>query len=173
MRFFSSLLLTAAVGLLPLLASAQVVTDAARATVARDSVLQASTHYQQLIEQASQRFEMRTPHLGKRRRVVRGYALVTQVGGHQFAAPRRMLAWKHVTRTYRTGAVREDYTGYLNGRLVLEEHRTNQQPDYIRLYYLPKPGDTSSARPRRGELTREGYVHWGRDLFVLPKPARG
>ncbi|RAK64523.1 hypothetical protein [Hymenobacter edaphi] len=177
-RIFLTTVAAAAFSLLPRFTQAQLVTDNARATQARDSVLLRANSYRQTIEQQAARFDVRAHYLGKRRRVVRGYALKKSTNPNSLNAgvvsTKRERAWKHVTRTLATGVVRERYLGYLDGQKVLEETRTNHQTTYVRLHRVIRvPGiNLVTGRARLGLLTSEGYVQWGREQFLLSAPTK-
>lgn len=166
MRLFTSLLLAAGASLLPLLASAQLITDPARATVARDSVLLMATQYRQTVEQKAGAFRVGTPHQGLRRRRAKGY-YVQQAKG---SITTRQLAWKQRVRQLRTGVVRERYKAYIDGRKVMTATFTNQQLNYVDLRRLVYIGPTLVGQERLGLLTREGYVRWRKEQFLLPAP---
>ncbi|MCC3156052.1 hypothetical protein LJ737_02330 [Hymenobacter sp. 15J16-1T3B] len=170
--------MAAVLSLLPRLTQAQAVTDVARATQARDSVLLRANTYRQTIEQQAARFDVTVHRLGKRRRVVHGYYLKKSTNPNSLNAgvvsTKREKAWKHVTRTLATGVVRERYLGYLDGQKVLEETRTNHQTTFVRVSRVVRASGINlvMGRARQGLLTSEGYVQWGREQFLLTAPTK-
>lgn len=157
----------AALALLPGAAQAQLLNpDATRAQQARDSVLLTANQYRHDIEQRATRFKVRTRRLGARRRVVRGYApKSTDVSV-------KLLAWKHVSRTLRNGTVHERYVGYSDGVKILQESRTNERVNLVRLSQVVRTGGIIMGRTPAGELTREGYVWWRKRQYVPTAPTK-
>ena len=159
---------------LPELTQAQIVSNTSQGLAARDSVLARANQFHQLIEQKAARFDVSVIRLGKRRRVVRGYYIAKPVNGLTNVSSQKQRAWKHVARTLRTGVVRERYVGYIEKQKVLEETRTNQQLNYVRvgrLVYAPNTKYVVGRAPQ-GLLTKEGYVQWGREQYVLAVPSK-
>lgn len=173
-RFLLSTAAASALALLPQLTQGQIIANAPQGLAARDSVLARATQYHQLIEQRAARFNVSTMRLGKRRRVVRGYYVEKPANNLTSVSSSKQRAWKHVSRTLRTGVVRERYVGYLERQKVLEETRTNQQLNYVRvsrLVYMPNIKLVMGRAPL-GMLTKEGYVQWGREQYVLTTPGK-
>lgn len=149
-------------------ASAQLITDAAQATAARDSLLQlAATTRLELAQQTS--FVLSTPN--KRRcHVVRGYRYSTNTNSSEYKK-RKVLVWQHRTTYRRNGRVQEKYAAYLHDRRILNERWLNNQPLWISIN-RPQDLKTTSFLPGQpafiGTYVQGGYLSWNAKKYLLP-----
>ncbi|QIL76461.1 hypothetical protein [Hymenobacter sp. HDW8] len=166
--------------MISLSAQAQVINDPLIAAAARDSLLQQADAIRQQIAKNAGRFTVSAPRTATARHVVRGYYFTSGIlptnssgspaksSGTVFKAGQ--LAWKHVTKTYLSGATNERYTGYANnGLVVLRERRHNGSVTWLNLNATtPLEGQKAKA-VSTGTYTCEGYVRWGRKLYLAPR----
>ncbi|OON70936.1 hypothetical protein B0919_02725 [Hymenobacter sp. CRA2] len=158
--------------LLPLLAPAQVITDATRAAAARDSVLHQATAIRQNLESHTSSFRMQARRLGTRRTITRGYAALSQASNTSMGEGRlskRVLLWKQTVVHRRGGSTVETFRGFSNRQPVLWETRHNGRVTYQRLLQLK--GNTPTSNKGGYGVLNGSYVHWNREQFILPAPS--
>jgi hypothetical protein len=172
MQVITRLTLAAAGALLPFLASAQVVTDPAKAAAARDSVLQQAAQTRQLLEKQTSSFEVRARRLGKRRLVTRGYASTAKTSSSvmsQGVSSKEVLLWKRVSWQRRNGNVEETFRSYGNQQPSLRQSHHNGQLTFLEvMQYRKREFVSRPVTVKRGLLTRNGYVRWGGTSYILP-----
>ncbi|NVO83597.1 hypothetical protein [Hymenobacter terrestris] len=146
-------------------ASAQAITDAARATAARDSLMRAvESIHAQLVQKTG--FVLKTPNR-KRRHLVSGNYITPRIIDAETGQKRQFVLWKHRTIYRRNGRIEEKYTAYQPGGLLLQERRLNGQ--IIWLVLSPRRSD-AVANPllRYARYIRGGYLLWNQRQYVLP-----
>lgn len=165
-------LLAAGASLLPLLASAQLITDPTRATAARDSVLQQASALRLQLEQQTKKPTIKAPFKGVRRVVTRGYRVRANRQDPTTATSHVQLVWKCVTRVRRTGSTVEKFKGYADGRLALREVRVDGQVRYLEVQtFRLLPAVQGPTPSYRSLLTANGLVLWRQDYYQLPATA--
>ncbi|WP_310391446.1 hypothetical protein [Hymenobacter sp.] len=167
-------------GLLALLlfaasAQAQFITDPARATAARDTLLREAQQLRQRVEQTTRRFSTNARGRSRKRVVVVGEvdptlaAGVPAPGQPQPVQPR--IRWKHVTRYRRNGRVQERFRAWLDNNTLLDERRLNGTVLWLSLP-LPYSSPLGVVMRHRGFYLRTGYLVYDKDVYVLPQPAQ-
>jgi hypothetical protein len=169
-------------GLLALLfcaasAQAQFITDPARATAARDTILHEALLLRQRAEQTTRVFATNARGHSRKQVVVSGTVDPTlvatapasaQAQAQAQAVPPR-IKWMHFTRYRRNGRVQERFRIWLNGNILLDERRLNGA-----VLWLSIPAqyrDAMGLRMRhRGLYLRMGYLLYDKEVYVLPPP---
>ncbi len=166
-------------GLLALLlcaasAQAQFITDPARATAARDTILHEALLLRQRAEQTTRVF-VTNARRRQKRIVISGTvdpALLapTSTSGPTRPVPPR-IRWQHVTHYRRNGRVQERFRIWLSSNIVLDERRLNGT-----VLWLSVPAQYSAAMGlplrHRGFYLRTGYLLYDKDVYVLPPPVQ-
>ena len=154
-------------------AHAQIITDPARATAARDTLLRQAEHLRQRAGQASIFFTTNARSRNKRRVVVQGIvrfqsapsapAIVRQ---NQWAPD--STTWRHVTRYRRNGRVQEKFQIIMAHHTLLKESRLNGSVVWLSIPVAYSKAMNLVVR-HRGLYLRTGYVLLDKDEYMLPK----
>ena len=166
-------------GLLALLlvagtARAQLITDPARATAARDTLLQQSAQLRLRAEQTTASFTTNSRNRGRRRVVVLGVsrqnsATLPNTGVRLTDWAPDNVVWRHVTRYRRNGRVVERYILSMGHQTVLRERRLNGNVIWLSIP-VAQPRVMGTAIRHRGLFLRTGYLVLDQSQYVLPRP---
>lgn len=156
--------------LLPVAAHAQTVTDLAKATAARDSLLQMAASTRLELNQTT-KFELTAPRMGVRRHVVQGYNPAANPNKLPQDRLQRLNVWKQKTVYLRNGQVKETFVAKVNGQKILQERRLNGSTIWLK---LGRGQDLYNKTPATnkyfsGTYTRDGYFSWNGTQYALPK----
>ncbi|WP_201978302.1 hypothetical protein [Hymenobacter rubidus] len=163
-----------ALGLLAAPAHAQLITDPARATAARDTLLHQAALLRERAVQTSAFFTTNVRGDNRRRVVVQGKSAFksappapTSVRQAQWAPDN--IAWRHITRYRRNGRVQERFRITMDGKTLLKEHRLNGAVQWL---YIPVAYSSAIglAVHHRGFYLLTGYVLLDKEQYALPKP---
>jgi hypothetical protein len=155
---------------------AQIITDPARATAARDTLFQQAAQLRQLAEQTSPFFKTNVRGRSRRRVVVMGISrqasgILPAAGIRQTQWAPDNVAWRHVTRYRRDGRLIEWYRLTMGNKVLLKESRLDGS-----VIWLSIPIAYSNAMGKnirhRGLYLRTGYLMLDKDQFALPKPLK-
>jgi hypothetical protein len=154
-------------------AHAQLITDPARATAARDTLLHQAAQLRLRAEQTSALFATNARNRGRRRMAVVGVShqnsatLPTAGIRHTQWAPDNVV-WRHVTRYRRNGRVVERYRLSMGHQTVLKERRLNGSVIWLSIP-VAHSNVMGTAIRHRGLFLRTGYVILDNDQYVLPR----
>ena len=154
-------------------AHAQLITDPARATAARDTLLHQAAQLRLRAEQTTAVFKTNAQGRSRRRVVVLGISQrnsATQTTGvRQSQWASNNVVWRHVTHYRRNGLLQERYRLSIGHKTLLNERRLNGN-----IIWLSIPMATTNvlgtALQHRGLFLRTGYIMLDKDEYVLPKP---
>jgi len=147
----------------------QPITEPARASAARDSLLRATAATRL---EATQRtgFVLTTSRQGKRKHVVRGFQNVANPQNLPENRLKKNLIWKQKTIYRRNGQVLETYVAQLGNRKVLQETKLNDNTLWIK---LSQPTNLANAAKNTEvveyEYMRGGYFTWRGQQYAQPK----
>jgi hypothetical protein len=166
-------------GLLALLlvagtARAQLITDPARATAARDTLLHQAAQLRLRAEQTSASFTTNSRGRSRRRVVVLGIsrqnsATLPNNGVRQTQWAPDNVVWRHITRYRRNGRVLERYRISMGHQTVLNERRLNGNVIWLSIP-IAYSNVMGTAIRHRGLFLRTGYVVLDLSQYVLPQP---
>ena len=151
-------------------AQAQLITDPARATAARDTLLREAQRLRLLVAQGTPVFITNASYRNRRRVVATGTfvptpaVMVPSVIGQRVALS---ATWKHVTHYRRNGRVQEKFRLRLDGQVLLDERRIDGA---VRWLSLAASGARGGLPARHlGLYLQTGYVFCDGAACVLPR----
>lgn len=152
---------------------AQLITDPARATAARDTLLQQAAQLRLRAEQTSAFFTTNAHARSRRRMVVMGISRqnsgtlpTTNVRQSQWG--RDNTTWRHVTRYRRDGRVLERYRLTMGYQTVLKERRLNGAVIWLSIPVAYSKVMGTAIR-HRGLFLRTGYLTLDNSEYALPR----
>jgi hypothetical protein len=155
-------------------ARAQLITDPARATAARDTFLHQAAQLRLRAEQTSAVFKTNAQGRSRRRVVVLGIsnhnnATRTTTGVRQTQWAPNNVVWRHVTRYKRDGRLLERYRLSIGHKILLSERRLNGNVIWLSIP-VAYTNALGTAIRHHGLFLRTGYLLLDKDEYVLPKP---
>lgn len=154
---------------------AQLITDATRATAARDTLFQQAHLLHQEAEQLASTFKPKIKRAG-RRHVTRGYASKMAAADPTVSRSKSanvVTVWRQTTIHRRNGAVEERYELRKNGQVALRERHLNGALTYLRVYPHPRVVLSGTIYPNHaGIYLAEGFLQLDQDRYLLPAATR-
>ncbi|WP_460613170.1 hypothetical protein [Hymenobacter seoulensis] len=147
---------------------AQVITDQARATTARDSLMQvAAATRAELLQRTG--FIVKAPRMGARRHIIRGYVIPAYAQNLPENRSKRNLVWEQKTVYRRNGQVAERYVARLKGQPVLRERRLNGTTLWLSLNRPQNLAEANGATSNAiyGTYVRDGYFNLGSKRYLI------
>ena len=152
-------------------AQAQLITDPARATAARDTLLHEAQRLRLVATQNTPFFVSNGRHRNPRRVQVTGTFAPKPTVLVRSVVDQRVLAivtWEHITRYRRNGQVQEKFRIWYAGDLLLDERRLDGT---VRWLSLPASGAAGGLPARHlGLYLQTGYLYCDGAAYVLLSP---
>ncbi|WP_375436193.1 hypothetical protein [uncultured Hymenobacter sp.] len=155
----------------PISVPAQIITDATKATAARDSLFSQVAVARQQIEQKARVVITKANRAGARRIMVQSYyASRTYYLDNLSPTKRTEMAWEHKIVHRHNGSSRELFTAYLpSGKKTIQERRHNGEVTWL---WLQNYKDVNllmqPIRELSGTYADKRYLRWGGRHYMLP-----